>query len=280
MERPPTARVGLFAKIGGFVDEYWPIILVAVSGAAMTLIQGLLPFPLAIPVGQSQWLKTLAALLILSVFVVGNVLVYRRNSRAQALGRENQALEKIIQGFGDDYFDIWRTKLGHAAKTLGLSDQERVSIYKHSDRHRLFYMLGRYSEGPDFARRGRGVYPEKEGCIGQAWQNGEGLAEELPDPDFEGAEYARKMSEDWNIGGDAVNRMAMKSRLMFAKAIRDRTELHRIAVVVFESTRIDGFLVEDVRKFVEGNQGREMAHLIEVLQSLEPSPEIAASRGF
>ena len=78
----------------------------------------------------------------------------------------------MIQGFGDDYFDIWRVKLAHIAKTLGFGDQERVSIYKYSHEHGVFYMLGRYSEGPDFVRRGRGVYPDNEGCIGRAWQGG------------------------------------------------------------------------------------------------------------
>ena len=141
-------------------------------------------------------------------------------------------------------------------------------------------MLGRYSEGPYFARRGRGVYPENEGCIGHAWRTGEGIATELPDPSTEYDEYVQRMIEDWNIDADALEQMEMKSRLICAIAIRDRTDLHRIAVIVFESTRTNGFSLEDIRKFVNGTQGREMAHLIEVLQSLEPSPDMAKSRGF
>lgn len=273
-------RVGPFTRIGSFIDEYWPILLVAAGGVGMVFVGDLLPQSLEAPAWKDQWLSVVGALAILSTFVVGNISVYKRTSRANALYREKDALEKIIRGFGDDYFDIWRTKLGHTAKTLGFGDQERVSIYRYSEQDRTFYMLGRYSEGPDFARRGRAVYPEDQGCIGRAWRTGEGIAQELPDPEVDYDNYERAMSDGWNIDRDTLRAMAMKSRLICAIAIRDRTDLRRIAVVVFESTRVNGFALDDVRSFVTGIEGREMAHLIEVLQSLEPSPHIATSRGF
>lgn len=279
-ESTPEEQAGLFTRIGSSIDEYWPILLVTIGGVGLVFVDDLLPQSLAMPMGKSQWLGVAAALAALSPFVIGNFVVYRRTSRANALSREKRALEKIIQGFGDDYFDIWQTKLGHTAKSLGFGDQERVSIYRYSEQDRIFYMLGRYSEGPDFARRGRGVYPEDQGCIGQAWKSGEGIAQRLPDPYVDGSEYERTMSDDWKIDPATLRVMAMKSRLICAIAIRDRTDLRRIAVVVFESTSVDGFALDDVRDFVNGIGGREMAHLIEVLQSLEPSPQIAKSRGF
>ncbi|NKC16852.1 MAG: hypothetical protein GKR94_33070 [Gammaproteobacteria bacterium] len=272
--------VGPFTRLGLFLDEYWPILLVVLGGVFMAFVPNLLPAPLDMPQGTKQWLRASGALTIIFAFALGNIHVYKRTSRANTLSREKRKLEKIIQGFGDDYFDIWRTKLGHIAKTLGFGDQERVSIYRYSDHDRAFYMLGRYSEGPDFSRRGRGVYPDDQGCIGEAWKSGEAVARDLPDPDSEPDKYASVMADCWNIDSETLRKMLMKSRLIFAFALRDRADLQRTAVIVFESTTVDGFDVNDVRTFIDGIAGREIAHLIEVLRPLEPSPDVARSRGF
>lgn len=274
-------RPGLFGWLGDKCDEYWPVLLVATAGVGLVFLRDFVSVVWGKPELSLLNVGTFSVVVIIVVgFVAGNVAIFRRNALAGHLSAENAQLQGLIRGFGDDYFDIWRAKLGHMAKTLNFTDHERISLYRFSEADKKFLMIGRYSEGPAFNETGRGIYPASEGCIAKAWQNGEGIVEDLPDPRGASEEYLDIMRQEWGIDAATVHRFKMKSRSIAAFAIRDRSDLYRIAVIVFESTEPKALPIVALRELVDGHTGREISHLIEILRPLEPSLDLARKGGF
>lgn len=108
--------------------------------------------------------KYLLIVLILSslIYSFGIYVKFKREKRIENLQKENIELKNKIEEL--DYFKLFEDFLFIlASHTLNFGDKERISVYKHEGD--VFLMLGRYSKNPNYNKRGRGIYPENQGCI-------------------------------------------------------------------------------------------------------------------
>jgi hypothetical protein len=141
-------------------------------------------------------------------------------------------------------------------------------------------MLGRYSKNPEFCKKGRALYPDSEGCISHAWNHGESIIDDLPDPAADIEIYATQHKNEWGINKQVTKGFRMKSRSYVALAIEDRLQ-KRIAVVVFESTQPNGALNKDkINALLVSHEGKRIAQFLDRMRALEPTPSYAHQEGF
>jgi hypothetical protein len=170
--------------------------------------------------------------------IVGTIASLERTKRIDTLEQEVADLEDLL-GTQLNYPLVFEARLQKIANDLGLKDTERISIYRHNQQDK-FILIGRYSESPSYIKRGRSAYPDDEGCIGTAWNNGEAFDDNLPDPDNDISSYVNELKKRWNINKQTSRGFIMKSRNYAAYAIKESSSPgKRIAVIVFESTQIN-----------------------------------------
>jgi hypothetical protein len=210
----------------------------------------------------------------------GQFNAWKEAPRVQQLRRDNDRLRGELRDWHRDYFEACSEQLATLANDiLHLDDTERITVYKHTGS--AFVILGRYSKNPEFAKRGRrGIYPDDEGCIGEAWRNGASFVDDLPDPSTEQDAYTRRLEGDWKIPPATSRGFRMKSRCLAGLALEDPKGTRRTAVIVFESTLIGRFDMSVLRGTLASEEGSHIVRFLEQRKAQEPSPDYAAEEGF
>ncbi len=144
-------------------------------------------------------------------------------SRAEKL----QHLEEDVQ---QKYSDLCSLHLAGLIRRMGLGENDRISIYKHNGTG--FWRIARHSSHPDYARPGRSIYPDDQGCMGEAFREGYAFEESLP---AKWSAYNTKLSNRWNMGNDVIDQLTMRSRSIAAFALHRPIGGRRFAIIVFES---------------------------------------------
>lgn len=220
-------------------------------------------------------------------FFVGEVVGWKRATRISSLENAfrqseetRRGLEQILEQSSQDYFDLLREQLSILANDVfEFSDRERISVYKHDGVS--FVMLGRYSKNPKYNKKGRAIYPDNEGCIAKAWNEGLAVIENLPDPSIDLSTYSRDQKQDWRLPIQVSKAFNMKSRSYVALALDDLVERKRIAVAVFESIAPTGALDSaKINDLIRSHEGKRIAQFLERMTSLEPSPTFAREKGY
>jgi hypothetical protein len=263
-------------RIAQFWDDYWPHILRDVGGVVVVFVS----VALGLDGDRWSWLFAWPGLLLAPAVAVsgfGGYMVWRRDPGIKTLQRKVGRLEDALQQHHRDYYDLLRLELVTLATELEFSHSERISVYKH-DGH-AFVMLGRYSSNPEYEKRGRGYYPDDQGCIRDAWRNGEAVIDQLPDPASDPERYADLFQIKWNIDRETTEKLRMKSRSYAAFAIEETARARHTAVIVFESTRTNVLARDKLRQAMDAEGGR-ISRFLERTRSLEPSPSYARSEGF
>jgi len=111
---------------------------------------------------------------------------------------------------------------------------ERITLYAHDYDH--FIPIGRVSFTPEYSKKGRPSYPEKEGCIAQTWKNGWHFANDYPDPETDPNRYSQRCKMD-NLSEENLNEIGMKSRLYCGYRISDTSGKKPMAVLIIEATK-------------------------------------------
>lgn len=210
--------------------------------------------------------------------VSGQIVDWKRVPKISHLQRTVAELEDLVEQTRQDYFHHFETQLSVLANdTLSLTDKERVSVYKHDGR--AFVMLGRYSKNPEFCKRGRGTYPEGEGCIAKAWLAGEAVLDSLPDPQTEEGRYLEVLKNDWGIKKGVARDFTMKSRSFVAFALENHSP-KRIAVIVFESTNAGSLDKRELKNVMDNGEAKRLVDFMESVSKLEPTPSYASKEGY
>ena len=151
----------------------------------------------------------------------------------------NSALEELqenkskIVGLHGELVQTW---LKGMSKFLELDSNSRVTIYYEHDEE--FYLLGRYSKNPVFAKVHRQKFPLNRGVISKAWEHENHIESHCPHSDLYD-EYAQYLGDKYGYEREKINALTMKSCRYYAKAIID-ADIH-IGVIIFESTEISFF---------------------------------------
>ena len=229
------------------------------------------------------------------VYLIGCITGWCRADRISELYNKLQVVEKdkntalkekesykirlqstLIQA-NKDYFDLFREQLSILSNdVLNLTDKERVSIYKHTGSY--FIMLGRYSLNSIYDARGRSVYPDTQGCIGEAWVSGESFIDNLPCPIASIAKYQKELVKH-GIGKSVISSFKMKSRNLWACRINQEIPNKSIAVIVIESIDTNRLKKEELNNVMSIERRRILAFLF-AHREMEPSPYIAVSEGL
>lgn len=159
---------------------------------------------------------------------------------------------------------------------INLDNTFRISIFRENGE--VFNMLGRYSEVDLYARRGSVTHDVKCGCIGRAWISSEleSCVTNLPEKPEQYIDY---MCQDFGYSLSDSRKMRMKARSIYAFTIKDH-DRHNVAVIVFESTKINAIDIDILRNAVRNTYKDHILSCLNALKSVEPSLSVARSKGF
>jgi hypothetical protein len=155
---------------------------------------------------------------------------------------------------------------------------ERITLYAHDYDH--FIPIGRVSFTPEYSSKGRPSYPEREGCIAQAWKNGWHFANDYPDPEITPDEYSRRCKKD-GVSDENLNEIGMKSRLYCGYRISDTSGKRQMAVLIIEATSPDRYTEVTLRKILSEEEKRKyLQDLTEQIAPIMPSCKEAKDEGY
>lgn len=270
-------RDSLLIKFARFWDDYNDKAL-TMAGSLAFALAGILP---GVKEAGWAWLWSevygrifIFAAICTTCGVIANLRYSKKLGDYHQLHEKVQALEDQLADAKGGYFYLLEHQLQILFAQIGLNNNDRISVYSHEEQ--AFIMLGRYSPNPEYKKPGRGIYPDDQGCIGEAWRQGKAIISNIPTPGTKS--YYREMLR-WNITESVADSLRMKSQCYVGYAIHNNHR-DRIAVIVFESTASCGLNDKEINsKLLEG--GEEMIALfLEKMHSLEPTPTFALDRGF
>jgi hypothetical protein len=266
-------------KIVVWIIDYSPNILMGVGPIGLCL-SGLF-------LKTSGWTNRNIVIFSVSAIAVilGNLLIINRNNRLrkllleiESLTSENKTLQLEIAQNEDDYFDLLNKQLSVLFSMLEFTENERISLYKHeADK---FVMLGRFSTNPIFCRKSRTIYPDNQGCLKKAWEQGNSFVNDLPDPIQYKKRYYKILKASWDIDEDTAQNFTMKSRTLLALGINHVSGFPRIAVIVFESILENGLNEDLLKNIFEVAEHKRMAIFLDKLRDKEPNLALAKREGF
>ncbi len=143
------------------IRDYWPQLLTGLSALGLTV--GSLGFSLRTqPPPFPPWHERWEVWLFLSSVVAAIVSIFATVKTSQSISslgtqvselksslQRLQSLEEEVQQKDNDLCSLHLTGL---MRRMGLSNNDRVSIYKHSGNY--FYRIGRLSNHPEYGRPG------------------------------------------------------------------------------------------------------------------------------
>ena len=213
------------------------------------------------------WVLGLAFIAILCV-IRGSILGFAHEENRVALQKQRDESFQELKKLRKVPVALLENFLIYLSKELKLSNEHRVSLYLHMGSS--FHRLGRFSKNPKYNKAGRKLYPDTEGCISDAWQNGESMVY-MPDPG-NWADYKNELATKYNIKALVADNLTMLSRSYVGLRLTDPRNNKHIGVIVFESTKVKGVSLNSVRKVFDKSKEEELAkYLSEFLPWLQRS---------
>jgi hypothetical protein len=202
--------------------------------------------------------------------------------RAESAEKTRDSIQDAYSEFADQYRaiqqNIIKALLVEIAVNFALGDSDRISLYGHNGK--CFFLAGRHSRHPEYAKPGRATYPDDQGCIGEAWRHGTAFVDNLPDPLPNPRLWVRQVGKDWGIPKDAAEAMSMKSRCLVAHALEGSQKDERVAVIVMESDKINRFSAKTLDENIHLVGASLLVGLLKIMATFEPNPEYAKNEGY
>lgn len=156
----------------------------------------------------------------------------------------------------------------------------RVSLYNHDGKN--FTLLYRHSDNPEFQKKGRAIYPDNEGIIGDAYHKNIGYVSDLPNPEIDEEEWIRaqiNQKQGKMKHKTVVKKLTMKSCNLLAIPIRSGTDKH--IIIVFESTKKNQLNEKSIKNVLNGPHGLRLNEVLSMYRiHIEPSLEYANKMGM
>jgi len=272
---------GSFGRVGRWLDRNVLTALTLLSALSLVFFEGFVEAALA-----GSWTYILLSCLAFIIICV-HLYVYSKEQKDKfRIEKENKELSEEIAFFKSvfgldqqEYGQICDDMLAVLAKGLGFNGQDRISLYKRDAN--FFFIIGRYSENPDLARRRRREYPASEGFIGKAWAAPDRVQVFSDIPAFaERAEEYYKAHESVGVSRETVRNFHMKSRYYAAIVIGNETDLQRSAIIIIESYAPRRFSKETIANFGNSDSMRLISCMLRAMKANLPSPAFAREKGF
>jgi hypothetical protein len=206
-----------------------------------------------------------------------SLFVAKRQSTVKELIEDRDKYKEQTQRIGETVLVLFDGVLLNLSRKLKLDADPsvRLSIYIHNESHSCFVPCGRFSSNPVLRKKGRTRFPDNEGCIAKAWQNGWHFDAKFPTA---GESRNRYNFKEYSIPILTSSRLKMIPHLIAAQRVQDFS--HRpVAVIVVESTRQDAFSEESVLAVLK-EESVSMGKMMDDLRQHIPTPQEAESRGL
>ncbi|MGB6063269.1 MAG: hypothetical protein WBG50_00565 [Desulfomonilaceae bacterium] len=258
------------------IQDFGPQFAVPIS----TCIIALCALNLRVPDFWDQLWSVTGA--ILAIGVGANIFfsgyVAYRTPRISKLNGRITLLEEELDRRADDYFERVRRQLADCFTHLGFSTEERISLYAHEGR--TFILCGRYSSNPNYDKRSSRMYPDDQGCLGEAWRSGQSFVEDLPDPQLETEAYIEAHTNDWKMPRDIVEKLSMKTRWLAGFRIEDVNQARPVAVIIFESTKPKLRKKSSLVDLMGSDKIEDLKEFLKKTEPMKPSYAFAKQEGF
>lgn len=213
---------------------------------------------------------------------VETVLMSRRQARIETRNRELEAAaaenEERYEAAATAMVAHGNNMMFRMATEMGLGVTERATLVVAEDDH--FRLVGRYSRNPAYEAPGRGVYPLREGCLAQAWEEEEHEVAGLPDPASEWDNYARRMAADYAMSEADVRALSMRSRSYAARRLTDASRQFPRGVVIIESTDPGGVSLASLDGYLDEEHANELSQGLVMLRHVRTGQDVAKEAGY
>lgn len=203
-------------------------------------------------------------------------------SENKCLNEENLRLKSTFSFVSQDYYQKVAELLKKifSDSELRLTENDRISIYRHVEDHNRFFMLGRYSKNSTFRKAGRMLYPDNIGFIGKAWRSAESLCENnLPDYETEPDKYLTDVVAKSGIDIEVLKELPMKGRYIFITKILKTDNVTPDMIFVFESMKERRLTKTKLQRIVKIHLP-ELQKIVNANLVYEPSETYATELGF
>lgn len=218
--------------------------------------------------------------------LVGALAQIRRKPRVSGLENDLKNAQAQIDALQDEKGQLvasvrqllqrYLTVLGTGQ--LSFTHSDRITLYVH-DRDLSFTRAARFSPNPNFSKSGRVFYPDHEGCIGKAWNQGVFFADDYPDPESDREAYIARCVKD-GMAAKVAKSIKMRSRTYAAYSIADKGN-HSVAVIVVESLDPSRYNRDELDAiFLGAEPARYLGEMLEIFARDLPDIMNAQKEGF
>jgi hypothetical protein len=218
------------------------------------------------------------------IFFIGTVTLiasiyysYKDSTSGSELRARNSELEAMVRSHANYYYAEWEPFAKAVFDAAGLNDRCRVTLYRHDFSADAFFIIARYSTNPTFKKRGRSHFPADQGCIGEAWRNGEASDLNMPSPTNRPIYDAHQLSK-WRIPENVVDKLTMRPQSIWAYALDSAGD--RFGIVVIESIRKRDLQPAILKRLFDDGLKSEASIRHDTLKNVWPSCEYARRMGL
>lgn len=214
---------------------------------------------------------------ILGTLIIG-FFHFRKQNRLSTLENKIGELESEQESVLHDLGAVIRGYLWGIVENLNFGPDDRVTLYSHEAKIQSFIPLERISLNPIFNKKSRTSYPDNEGYIAKAWQEGFAFEENLPSFDTAKKKYINK-AKQVNFPESLHSVVRMKSRLYFGWRITDSKNEIPLAVLMIESLAPDRWTKEELEKYFL-QEKKKFCNIFERVHKNLPEYSEAREKGF
>lgn len=234
-------------RIAEWAENYWLEIVRDVGTGALVIATLSTSDEFARKVVREDWVAGFQTTAIISVVVLVmfqgylSLRAYRHTARISDLRKENEALRGKREFEAAPLLQSFLKYLGEEDLSFGSKpgQSERLSVFRYSLQASSFWMVGRFSNSPEYSRALSLVINGNEGCLAKIWANG----------------WLFESGPDESMGG-------MKSKMRCGTVIWNRERTRQVGVVLLESTSTR-YGPNELESFMKKHEQSYLSELIE-----------------
>lgn len=222
---------------------------------------------------NNSWEQLNIYLIILALLLglIGILISSREKEKRTNFSRietELKDTKKILEKIKLEYYKLCNDMIKDIFSPFFISSHGngRVSLYKHSGQN--FKLLGRYSQNPEYQKKGIEIYPDNEGFIAKGWCNKTYKIDSIPQWDHKGSKYKSFIKKTCNISDNRINKINMKSRAYYVYRLDSFDSQAHHGVAVFETIDPEPIDTESINTIFKINDSR-IVSLFKSMKSLD-----------
>jgi len=213
-------------------------------------------------------LNTYLVVIGLLLAFLGVFLSFKQKAKQKTnreLELELQKMSTSLKKAKDEHYDLCNDYIKELfsvffANSIG---NGRVSLYRHKESS--FVLIGRYSNNPQFSKRGQEVYPDDEGFMSLGWQQGTYECNNIPEWEGKlGTRYREFMKQKSNVTDERLKKLTMRSRSFYIYRFNNSNAQKPHGLIVFEQLTPNPIQAEIINQVFHDHE----AQLVRLLRSM------------